>query len=265
MDPSHAARNAGLDAAAPRPTVLVTGGARRVGRAIALELAAAGCNLALTYRASGAECAATAADARRVARDFGHAIDAQAIELDLADERSVDRAAAEVAARGCDAIVHNASEYRATPFGQLCADDLERMHRVEVVGPMLLTQALRGELSRSRIAGGGAVVFFSDIYALGRPRAGYAAYLLAKAGVRALSEQLALELAPQVRVNCIAPGVVMWPEGFPEETKQAILARTPLARAGEPEEAARLVRFLVLEATFMTGETMRIDGGRSLR
>ena len=265
MDGLFAAAAAEKGHARSRPVVLVTGASRRVGRACALELAAAGCDLVLTYRSSGAECAATAAAARLAGRVAGHAVHVEIEELELGEVRSVEFLARRLEARGCDAIVHNASEYRATPLGQIGAEDLERMHRVEVVGPLLLTQALRGELSRSRIAGGGAVVFFSDIYALGRPRAGYAAYLLAKAGVRALSEQLAVELAPLVRVNCIAPGVVMWPDGFPDEAKGAILGRTPLGRAGTPEEAARLVRFLVLEATYMTGQTLRIDGGRSLR
>lgn len=265
MEGLFTAASARTGEARQRPVVLVTGAARRVGRATALELAAAGCDLVLTYRASAAECASTAAEARRVADEAGRAIEAEVAELDLSEPRSVERLGERMAERGCDAIVHNASEYRPSPFGQIGAAELEHMHRVEVVGPMLLTQSLRGELSRSRIAGGGAVVFFSDIYALGRPRAGYAAYLLAKAGVRALCEQLALELAPHVRVNCVAPGVVMWPDGFPEEAKGAILGRTPLGRAGTPEEAARLVRFLVLEATYITGQTVSIDGGRSLR
>ena len=251
---------------AVHPVVLITGASRRVGRATALEFARLGCGLVLTYRETQAECEETAELARAAARACGGSITVRCARLDLADLDAVDRFSLEILAEcSIDAIVHNASTYRATPFGTIRASDLEEMHRVEVVGPLLLTQSLRVMLERSSLAGGGAVVFYSDIYALGKPRAGFAAYILAKATVQTLAEQLAVELAPSVRVHCVAPGVVMWPEGFPEETKAAILARTPLGRAGTAEDAAKLVRFLVLEAPFMTGATIRLDGGRSLR
>jgi pteridine reductase len=144
------------------------------------------------------------------------------------------------------------------------------MYRAEVVSPALLTQSLRGALSQSRLPAGGAVVFYSDIYALGKPRVSFTPYIVAKAAVRALAEQFTVELAPAVRVHCIAPGVIAWPDddapgAVSAEIKQATLARTPLARAGTPEEAAKLVRFLVLEASYLTGVTIRIDGGRALR
>ncbi len=201
----------------------------------------------------------------------GHAITVESVALDLADTAAAERFAEGLAARcraqgaAIDAIVHNASAYEPTALRGISAAAVESMHRVEVVSPLLVTERLGEALAASRLAGGGAVVFFSDMYAIGRARAGFTPYMLAKAGVETLARQLAVELAPRVRVHCVAPGVILWPEGFPEETKQAILARTPLGRAGTAEEAARLVRFLALEASFMTGGTIAIDGGRGLR
>jgi len=257
----------------PIARALVTGASRRVGRATVLELARSGVEPVLTFRAREAECRATAEDARGAARAAGFAVEPLVLRLDLADPASVASFLSEIAPsverRGLDAIVHNASDYTASPLeacdGPALAALLERAHRVEAVAPTIITTALRHALAKSAIAGGGAVVFFSDIYALGKPRRGYLAYSVAKAGVRALAEQLAVELAPAVRVHCIAPGVVAWAEGMDDATKAAVLGRTPLARAGTPEDAARLVRFLVLEASYLTGGTIAIDGGRSLR
>lgn len=249
----------------PIGRALVTGASRRVGRAAAVELARNGFELALTFRTDREGCAETARRATEAALEAGFRITPSVAHLDLSDLDSVARTRDALVGSGVDALVHNASVYRPTPFESVSAADLEEMYRVEVVAPLLLTQALAESLRRSRLASGGSVVFFSDIHALGRARPGFAAYLIAKGAVRSAAEALAVELAPSVRVHCIAPGVVEWPEGFEESAKAPILARTPLARAGTPEETARLVRFLVLEATYLTGCTIRIDGGRALR
>lgn len=246
--------------------VLITGASKRVGRATALELARNGWDLVLTYRSSHRECDETAEEAVRAARDASHSITVRVEHLDLADLESVQRLASVVVKQGSlDAIVHNASSYRATAWGTISAADLAEFHQIEVIGPLLLTQALHNALAASTLPGGGAVVLYSDIHAIGRPRVGFAAYTIAKGAVRTLTEVLALELAPKVRVHCIAPSVVMWPTGFPQETKDLILSRTPLARVGTAEDAARLVRFLIVEASYMTGETIHLDGGRSIR
>jgi len=236
---------------------------------VALELASRGFSLLLTHRSRRTECEETAALARESARAAGFAIEARVDFLDLADRRCAESYAGSVrealGEAALDAIVHNASSYEETPLGSLSFDAVEAMHRIEVVSPLMLTALLRESLGRSSIEGGGAVVFFGDMFALGRARPGFTGYMLAKASVETLARQLAVELAPAVRVHCIAPGVILWPDGFPDEAKRTILARTPLGRAGTPEDAARLVRFLVLEAPFMTGETIALDGGRALR
>lgn len=264
-----------LPSRANRPRVLVTGASRRVGRATAIELARAGVDLALTYRTDEAGCRETARLATEAAAAAGHEVAATVHHLDLADTASIAPFAARIESEGrngavLDGVVHNASTYGRNTFGALAAADLEGFYRTEVVSPCLLTQSLRDALGRSRLAGGAAVVFYSDIYALGKPRVGFTPYIVAKAAVQALVEQLAVELAPAVRVHCIAPGVIAWPDdGAPgaesDEVKRATIARTPLARTGTPEDAARLVRFLVLEASYLTGGTVRIDGGRALR
>lgn len=250
---------------APLGRALVTGASRRVGRAVAVELARSGLDLALTYRSDREGCEETARRVSDAAREAGYLITPTIAHLDLADISAVVRLQESLAGLDFDAIIHNASVYRATPLEALTSADLEEMYRVEVVAPVLLTKALAGTLGRSSLSGGGSVVFFSDIHALGRARPGFAAYLIAKSAARSAAEVLAVELAPTVRVHCIAPGVVDWPEGFEEAAKAPILARTPLARAGTPDETARLVRFLVLEASYLTGCTIRIDGGRALR
>lgn len=271
-EPNHTGAAGDRSTDAP-PLAVVTGAAKRVGRAIVLELARQGFDLVLTYRRSREECGRTAQEAVAAAAGAGFAGRvAHAVELDLADAASLARATGAIAAivegRGggaLDALVHNASDYEASAFGAIDAGILERQHRTEVVGPLLLTQSLAPALARSTREGGAAVVLFGDLHSVGRPRPGYAAYTLAKAGARMLAEQLAVELAPATRVHCVAPSVVMLPDGFPDEVRERILSRTPLGRLGTPEECARLVRFLVCEATFLTGGTIRIDGGRGLR
>jgi pteridine reductase len=225
----------------------------------------------LTYRTRAEACADTARRAVEAAAAVGRTISVNTVELDLSQPASAEAFAHRLAGRGgagaakLDLLVHNASEYVAASFGAITRDAIESAHRVEVVSPLLMTQALRGALAHSQLPGGGAVVFFSDTYALGRARAGFTPYMVAKSAVETLARQLAVELAPSVRVHCIAPGVILWPEGFSDAAKETILARTPLGRSGTPEDAARLVRFLALEAPFMTGETIRLDGGRALR
>jgi pteridine reductase len=158
-----------------------------------------------------------------------------------------------------------ASSYERTPFGSIAPEDAEREVRVNALAPLLLVQAFTERLAASRLEGGGAVVVFGDIHAAGRPRRDFAPYLMSKAALHGMVESLALELAPRVRVNAIAPGVVAWPDGTPEPERTAYEARIPLARPGTPGDAARLVRTLVRDMHYVTGSVLRLDGGRWLR
>jgi len=246
---------------APRPMAMVTGGARRVGRAICTALADAGCDVTLTYRNSDAE-------ARTLEHDLqARGVQARAIELDLADLAHVQRAAASLASElpRLDIVVHNASMYAPSPLETLDAEDLLANYRVNAAAPLLLTRGLLPLLRRSSLPGGGAVVCLCDIHAMGHPRRGFYAYAMAKAALAEMVRGLALELAPQVRVNGVAPGVVAFPESGYEsdpEMQARYISRVPLGRSGTPEDAANAVKWLAMDATYVTGEIVRIDGGR---
>jgi len=246
-----------------RPVALVTGGARRVGRAIALALARGGCDVIFTYNRSADE-------AQSLARELSRAgSEASFYQLDLADGPAVEQFAATLAETlpRLDVVVHNASIYGPSPLDELTAEDAMNHYRVNALSPLVLTARLAPLLARSTIPGGGAVVAVADIHAMGRPRRDHAAYSMSKAAVAEMVRSLARDLAPRVRVNGIAPGVIAWPESGEESTPEAqakYIRRIPLGRAGTPEDAGEVVRWLALEATYLTGEVVRVDGGRWL-
>ncbi len=251
-----------------RPIAVITGAARRVGRAIAVRLARDGCDVIVTYN-SGASAAEVTAeqvtiDAPRASVLLKH--------LDLTDLAGVDALAAWIDEQmpRVDVLVHNASVYEPTPTDKVTVEQCERFYRVNALAPMLLTRALSGKLSRSALAGGGAVVSMCDIHAMGtsgQPRRDHLAYSMSKAALLEMTLVLARELAPRVRCNAVAPGVVAFPEAGREADagEQArYLSRVPLGRAGTPEDAARAVSFLALQAHYCTGQVLNVDGGRTI-
>lgn len=245
------------------PVALITGGARRVGAAIAEALANAGFDLLLTRRNSGEQADALAERLRASGRTVA------VRHLDL-NHPGLVAAAAEAYAEALprlDVVVHNAARYGPTPLESLDADAAAAMYRVNALSPLMLTARLAPLLRRSPLPGGGAVVCIGDIHAMGRPRRDHAAYAMSKAAVVELVRSLARDLAPDVRVNGVAPGVVLWPDAGPEADEalqQRYAARVPLQRVGTPTELAEAVRWLALEARFVTGEFIRLDGGRAL-
>ncbi len=250
-------------ASASRPVALITGAARRVGRAIALELARTGFDLVLT-------CHTSSRDARSLDREL-RSIGCRTcwLELDLADLNAVD-AAARTLARGLprlDALVLNAATYSPTPLASLTPDEILDSYRVNAAAPLLLSARLAPLLAQSLLPSRPSVVALGDMHALGRPRKDHAAYLMSKAALHQMVRSLARELAPAIRVNAIAPGVIAFPDSGPESGgtfQRDYLARVPLARAGTPQDAASLVRWLILDASYVTGEIIRLDGGRWL-
>ena len=241
------------------PQALVTGGTRRVGRAIALELARAGFDLVVTWRRD-------AEGARRVTDEvlaLGRAC--RAMRLDLASVREPASARALLGLDRLDALVLSAASWEATAWGSVDADAMADALQVNAIAPVVLAQAAQPLLAASALPGGGSVVAVGDAHAGDIPVRGFAAYLMSKAALAQAVRQMAAEMAPAVRVNGVLPGVVDWPESIDAARREAILARIPLARAGEPADVARLVRFLCLEATFMTGALVPVDGGRSIR
>lgn len=249
-----------------RPVALVTGGSRRVGRAICISLARAGCNVALTYNNSRSEAESTAAEV--------HALGAQATvhALPMDDPSKLTAQAAELAAAHprCDILIHNASTYEPSPLADLTPERAIRDYTVNALAPLLLSRAFAPALMRSELTGGGAIVAMADIHALGEhglPRRGYSSYAMSKAALVEMTRSLARELAPRIRVNAIAPGVVAWPETGHEsdpEAQAAYVRHIPLERAGTPEDAAETARWLAIDAHYITGQVIRLDGGRSM-
>jgi pteridine reductase len=247
-----------------RPVALVTGGAKRVGRAIALELARSGCDLVVTYRSSDREACTLADEAKP------HGAGVRIDKLDLDNPEDVEAYAGTLRndLKRLDVLVHNASVYEGCALEDVSSERALRDMRVHATSPLVLTSRLAPLLTSSTLPGGGCVVCLCDIHAMGLPRTGFAPYAMSKAATVELVRALAIDLAPGARAVGVAPGVVAWPDqGYEseEEAQRRYLERVPLKRAGTPEEAARLVRFLALESTYITGHVVPLDGGRSLR
>lgn len=239
--------------------VLVTGGAKRVGAAICRRLHAAGANIVIHYRSSLYEALALRAELNELRADS-----AQCVQADLLDIAALLAMVAEAVAHfgKLDALVNNASSFYATPLAQLDETQWHDLVGTNLKAPLFLAQAAAAELRRSH----GAIVNIADIHAE-RPMQGHLLYSAAKAGLVALTKGLAQEMAPQVRVNGVAPGVISWPEGEEwqsEERRRKIVAHTLLKREGEPEDIARTVQFLIADAPYITGQIISVDGGRSI-
>jgi NAD(P)-dependent dehydrogenase (short-subunit alcohol dehydrogenase family) len=238
---------------------LITGGTR-IGAAVAAGLAARGVDVALVYLRSHAEAEATAGVIRASGR---RAVVLQA-DLSRGDEcrAVVDRAAS--ALGRLDVLVNMASVYAPIPFDETGEGAWDSVLDVDLKAAFLCSRAA---VPHMRLAGGGRIVNFTDwVAASGRPRyKGYLSYYVAKRAVIGLTEALALELAAdQILVNAVAPGPILAPPGTSDEELKAVEAATPLGRWGGEAEVARVVLFLV-ETDFITGETVRVDGGRHVR
>jgi len=233
---------------AEKRVALVTGGAKRVGRAIVEKLAAEGFRVAFTFNSSEAEAAELAAR-----------VDGQAVRADLTDPVAATRTIREqFASQRIDVLVNNASIYHPAGLSETTPQIMQMLMAIHYESPLLLAQAFAPLLRQSR----GHIVNMVDLLAE-RPWPQYLAYCASKAALANLTLSLARELAPEVTVNGIAPGVVEWPPGYPEAEKQKYLKRVPLARPGTPQDVANLVHFLATGGAYITGQIIRLDGGRS--
>lgn len=240
-----------------RPVALITGAGKRVGAVIARTLHAAGYDLALHYRrsAADAELLATSLERQRAGSTY-------TVQGELANIDSLPELVQRVLSRfgRLDALVNNASAFYPTPVGSATPAQWNDLFASNAQAPFFLAQAALPALREAR----GAIINLVDIYAE-RPLAHHPLYCMAKAALAAMTRSLALDLGPDVRVNGVAPGAVMWPsDGKPYDDQQAMLARTPLQRAGSPEDVAGAVLWLLRDAPFVTGQIIRIDGGRTL-
>jgi pteridine reductase len=240
-----------------RPVVLVTGAAKRVGAQIARTLHEAGYDVALHYRHSRAEM-----DTLIAALESSRAESTLAISAELGDVDALRGIVEKCTARfgRLDAIVNNASAFFPTPIGEATEKQWDELFASNARAPFFLAQAAAPVLKAAH----GSIVNIVDIYAE-RALLQHPIYTMAKAALVAMTRSLARELAPEVRVNAVAPGAILWPDNGTTYTNQDdVIARTPLKRTGTPEEIARAVLFLIRDATFTTGEILKIDGGRSL-
>ena len=237
--------------------VLVTGAARRIGAAIVTRLHADGAQVAIHYRGS-VDDAEALADRLNDQRSGS----ARTFQADLLDTPRLPRLIADVLAWAgrLDVLVNNASTFYPTPVGNVTEEQWDDLIGSNLKAPLFLSQAAAAELGDH----GGAIVNIVDIHAQ-RPLRNHPVYGPAKAGLAMLTRALAKDLAPRVRVNGVSPGAILWPEdGMSEAVQQTILRQVPLERAGEPDDIARCVRFLLCDADYVTGQIIAVDGGRSI-
>jgi pteridine reductase len=240
-----------------RPVALITGAGRRVGAVTARTLHAAGYDLALHYRHSAGDARALADELER--QRGGSTL---LLQAELADLPALPAMIEQLLAHygRLDALVNNASAFFPTPLGTATPQQWDALFASNAQAPFFLSQAAIPALREAR----GGIVNMVDIYAE-RPLAEHPLYCMAKAALAAMTRSLALELGPEIRVNGGAPGAVLWPsDGKPYADQQTMLARTPLQHAGTPEDVAGAVLWLLRDAPYVTGQIIRVDGGRTL-
>jgi pteridine reductase len=238
-------------------TALVTGAADRLGAQIARTLHQNGANLIIHYRSSESAARELAADLNLQRENSACALGA-----DLGSQQQLERLAAEASAEfsGLDILVNNASSFYPTRFGEIEASQWDDLVASNYRAPLFLSQACYPALKQS----GGCIINLVDIYAT-MPLNRHSVYCSAKAANQMLVRSLALELAPEVRVNGIAPGAILWPESDDsDDYQQSILEQVPLQRCGTPQVIADTALFLSTN-DYITGEIIRVDGGRMLR
>jgi pteridine reductase len=239
------------------PVVLITGAAKRVGAAIARRLHAGGYQIVIHHRKSTGEAEALHAELEQARPDSTIVLQADLSEFDRLPEliaKTIGRFGR------LDALVNNASAFFPTPIGAATPTQWDELFASNARAPFFLAQAAVPHLQNSH----GAIVNLVDIYAE-RPLKNHTIYCMAKAALAAMTLALAKDLGPEVRVNAVAPGAVLWPEsGKDYADRAALVANTALQRAGSPEDVAEAVRWLLMDARYTTGQIIRVDGGRSL-
>lgn len=237
--------------------VLITGAARRIGASIARRMHAEGARVAIHYRGS-AQAATELCDRLNDQR----ANSAVALQADLNEVERLPKLVADSIDWGgrLDVLVNNASSFYPTPVGEISTSDWDDLVGTNLRAPLFLAQAALDALRKTE----GVIINIVDIHAQ-RPLRNHAVYGAAKAGLAMLTRSLAKDLAPEVRVNGVAPGAILWPENdIDEGSKDAILQQIPVGRIGDPDDIAGCVLYLVRDAGYVTGQIIAVDGGRSI-
>lgn len=236
--------------------ILITGAAKRIGRVIALSLAEQGAKLVIHYNKSAEE-----------ARQLGHELKALGadylfLQADLKKIKSLEKLALQAWAAfdGLDVLINNASNYYPSPLGQSKEEEWDDLMQINAKAPYFLAQSIGIKMKKRKK---GKIINIAD-WAGQRPYEDYAPYCASKAALIALSQSIAKSLAPQVSVNCILPGPIMWPEDLGQKIKKSVLEKTPLRRSGHPSDIAKTVEFLIEGSDFMTGALINVDGGRGI-
>jgi len=238
-------------------TVLITGAAARIGAEIARTLHSAGMNIVIHYRAS-VESASALAESLNQLR-YNSAITLQADLLKTSSLQPLVEQAADHWGK-LDVLINNASSFYPTPVGKITEANWDDLMGSNLKAPVFLSQAATPYLRQTQ----GCIVNIVDIHGL-RPMKEHPVYCAAKAGLAMLTQSLARELGPDIRVNGVAPGAIMWPSSeLNADIQASILERTALKRQGKPQDIARTVKFLVMDAGYITGQVIPVDGGRSL-
>ena len=238
-------------------TALITGAARRIGATIAAALHAQGANVAIHYRNSAHDANALAETCNAARPDS-----ARTFCADLLDVQALAPLVQNVLRwQGqLDMLINNASTFHPTPLGSITERHWHDLVGSNLQAPLFLCQSAAPALRET----GGSIVNIIDIHAR-RPLRHHAIYTAAKAGLAMLTCSLAKELAPEVRVNGVAPGAILWPEGdISDADKSSIVAQIPLKRTGHPNDIARCIMYLARDATYVTGQIIAVDGGRSI-
>ncbi len=236
---------------------LITGAGRRVGAAIARTLHGAGACVAIHYRSSGTDADALAAELNALRPDS-----ALTVQADLLDTSALGTLVDKLVGHAgrLDILVNNASSFYPTPLAEVTEQQWTDLLGTNLKAPLFLAQAALPHLKATR----GVIINIVDIHAI-RPLKDYAIYGAAKAGLAFLTRALARDLAPEVRVNGVAPGAILWPEGgVSDQMRDSVLRQIPLKRLGEPTDIATCVLYLVRDAPYVTGQIIAVDGGRSV-
>jgi pteridine reductase len=237
--------------------VLITGAAKRIGATIATRLHGAGANIAIHYFASAD--AAEALSKQLNAKRSNSAITVQGDLRKIADLKRMTQEVINQTA-GLYALINNASSFYPTPLGEVTEEQWDDLIGCNLKAPLFLSQALLPHLRKTM----GIIINIVDVHSE-RPLKNHPVYGAAKAGLGMLTRSLAKDLGPEIRVNGISPGAILWPEsGMPENIQDNIIQQIPLKRAGTPEDIAAAVLFLMRDAPYITGQILKVDGGRSI-